>query len=172
MTTINFIALKHRGVLRFHYLISMTYVWICYNVRLRCCKSIMIRTTKSTIATGISERFKDKFKVTILAWLNQMKKFLTARQILLLEWVTTAYTYLETNVAQHWDILALELTSENKDPQLWDNFYDALLTAYGYVNQELVARNKLRTLRQKGYVEEYANEFQQLCSHITKSPLS
>ena len=66
----------------------------------------------------------------------------------------------------------MELESENKDPQLWDNFYDALLTAYGSVNQELVARNKLRTLRQKGSVEEYANEFQQLYSHITKSPIS
>ena len=75
-------------------------------------------------------------------------------------------------MAQHWDILALELESENKDPQLWDNFYDVILTAYGSINQELVARNKLRTLRHKGFVEEYANEFQQLCSHITKSPIS
>jgi hypothetical protein len=128
--------------------------------------------SKSTTAAGKLERFKDKSKVTILAWLNQMKKFLTARRIPALEWVTITSIYLETNVAQHWDILALELTSENKDPQLWDNFYDALLTAYGSVNQELVARNKLRTLRQKGFVEEYANEFQQLCSHITKSPIS
>jgi hypothetical protein len=128
--------------------------------------------SKSTTAAGKPERFKDKSKVTILAWLNQMKKFLTARQIPALEWVTIASTYLETNVAQHWDILALELESENKDPQLWDNFYYAILTAYGSVNQELVARNKLRTLRQKCSVKEYANEFQQLCSHITKSPIS
>ena len=68
--------------------------------------------------------------------------------------------------------LCPSVESENKDPQLWDNFYDALLTAYGSVNQELVARNKLRTLRHKGSVEEYANEFEQLCSHITKSPIS
>jgi hypothetical protein len=128
--------------------------------------------SKSTTAAGKPERFKDKSKVTILAWLNQMKKFLTARHIPALEWVTITSTYLETNVTQHWDILALELESENKDPQLWDNFYDVLLTAYGSVNQELVATNKLRTLRQKGYVEEYTNEFQQLCSHITKSPIS
>ena len=74
--------------------------------------------SKSTIAAGKSERFKDKSKVTILAWLNQMKKFLTARQIPALEWVTIASTYLETNVARHWDILTLELESENKDPQL------------------------------------------------------
>jgi hypothetical protein len=66
----------------------------------------------------------------------------------------------------------LEFESESKEPHLWDNFYDALLTAYGSVNQELVARNKLRTLRQKGSVEEYANKFEQLCSYITKSPIS
>ena len=71
-------------------------------------------------------------------------------------------------MVQYWNILALELTSENKDPQLWDNFYNVLHTAYGSTNQELVARNKLRTLRHKGSVEEYANEFQQLCFHITK----
>jgi hypothetical protein len=35
--------------------------------------------SKSTTAAGISERFKDKSKVTIMTWLNQMKKFLTAR---------------------------------------------------------------------------------------------
>ena len=75
-------------------------------------------------------------------------------------------------MVQYWNILALELTSENKDPQLWDNFYNVLHTAYGSTNQELVARNKLRTLRHKGSVEEYANEFQQLCFHITKSPVS
>jgi hypothetical protein len=71
---------------------------------------------KSTTAAGKPERFKDKSKVTILVWLNQMKKFLTTRQIPALEWVTIASTYLETNMAQHWDILALELESENKDP--------------------------------------------------------
>ena len=90
--------------------------------------------SKSTTTAGKPELFKDKSKVTILAWLNQMKKFLTARKILALEWVTIASTYLEPNVAQHWDILALELESENKDPQLWDNFYDALFTAYGSAN--------------------------------------
>ena len=36
----------------------------------------------------------------------------------------------------------------------------------------MVARNKLRTLKQKFYVDEYANEFQHLCSHITKSHVS
>jgi hypothetical protein len=104
--------------------------------------------SKSTTAARKLERFKDKSKVTILAWLNQMKKFLT-RLIPALKWVTIASTYLETNMAQHWDILALELESENKDPQLWDNFYDALLTAYGSVHEELVARNKLRTSKTK-----------------------
>jgi hypothetical protein len=101
-----------------------------------------------------------------------MKKFLVARQVAPEEWVTIASTYLETNVSQHWDMLALELAADKKDPQLWDNFYDTLLTAYGSVNQELVARNKLRVLKQKGSVEDYANEFQQLCSHITKHPVS
>ena len=115
--------------------------------------------SKSTTAPGKLERFKDKSKITILAWLNQMKKFLVARQIAPEEWVTIASTYLETNVSQHWDMLALELAADKKDPQLWDNFYDTLLTAYGSVNQELVARNKLRVLKQKGSVEDYANEF-------------
>ena len=105
--------------------------------------------SKSTTIAGKPKQLKDKSKVTILVWLNQMKKFLAARQILALEWVTIASTYLETNVAQQWDILALVLESENKDPQLWDNFYDAFLIAYGNINQELVAKNKLRTLRQK-----------------------
>ena len=105
--------------------------------------------SKSTTAAGKPERFKDKSKITILAWLNQMKKFLVARQIAPEEWVTIASTYLETNVSQHWDMLALELAADKKDPQLWDNFYDTLFTAYGSVNQELVARNKLRVLKQK-----------------------
>jgi hypothetical protein len=122
--------------------------------------------SKSITNVGKPERFKDKSKITILAWLNHMKKFLVARQIALEEWVTIASTYLETNVSQHWDMLALELTTDKKNLQLWDNFYDILLTAYGNVNQELVARNKLRVLKHKGYVEDYANEFQQLCSHI------
>jgi hypothetical protein len=69
--------------------------------------------SKSTTAAGKPERFKGKSKVIILAWLNQMKKFLIARHIPALEWVTIASTYLETNVAQHWDILALELESED-----------------------------------------------------------
>jgi len=128
--------------------------------------------SKSTTAVGKPERFKDKSKITIMAWLNQMKKFLVARQIAPEEWVTNASTYLETNVSQHWDMLALELAADKKDLQLWDNFYDTLLTAYGSVNQELVARNKLRVLKLKGSVEDYANEFQQLCSHITKHPVS
>ena len=127
--------------------------------------------SKSTTDVGKPERFKDKSKITIMAWLNQMKKFLVARQIAPEEWVTIASTYLETNVSQHWDMLALELAADKKDPQLWDNFYDTLLTAYGSVNQELVARNKLHVLRQKGFVEDYANEFQ-LCSHITKNHVS
>src|ERR1700737_1559570 len=88
-------------------------------------------------------------KLPFLAWLNQMKKFLVARQIALEKWVTIASTYLETNVSQHWDMLALELAADTKDPQLWNNFYDTFLTAYGSVNQELVARNKLRVLKQK-----------------------
>jgi hypothetical protein len=115
--------------------------------------------SKSTTTVGKPERFKDKSKITILAWLNQMKKLLVARQIAHEEWVTIASTYLETNVSQHWDMFALELAADKKDPQLWDNFYDTLLSAYGNVNQELVARNKLRVLKQKGYVEDYANEF-------------
>ena len=42
-----FQRIEAQGILRFHYLISMTVVWIRWNVRLRCCKSIMIRTVLS-----------------------------------------------------------------------------------------------------------------------------
>jgi hypothetical protein len=127
---------------------------------------------RSTTASAKPEKFKDKSKVTILAWLAQMHKYLTARQVPSAEWVVIASTYLETNVAQHWDVLAMELRTDKKDPLLWDNFQDALITAYGSVNQEMVARNKLRTLKQRGSVDEYANEFQHMCSQITKSPIS
>ena len=46
------------------------------------------------------------------------------------------------------------------------------ISAYESVNQEMVARNKLHSLKHKGYVEEFANDFQHLCSHIPKSPIS
>ena len=65
--------------------------------------------SNSSTAAGKPKRFKDKSKVTILAWLNQMKKFLTTPHIPALEWVTIAS--METNVAQHWDILAMKLES-------------------------------------------------------------
>ena len=127
---------------------------------------------KSTTTTGRPKGFKDKSNTTSLAWFNRMKKFLVARQIGPEEWVRIVSTYLETNVSQHWDMLALELAADKRNLQLWDNFYDTLLTAYGSVNQELVARNKLRVLKHKYYVEDYANELQQLCSHITKNHVS
>ena len=34
-----------------------------------------------------------------------------------------------------------------------------------------MARNKLHTLKQRGYVDEYTNEFQHMCSQITKLPI-
>ena len=57
-----------------------------------------------------------------MAWLAQMHKYLTSRQVSSVEWVVIASTYLETNVAQHWDVLAMELQTDKKDPLLWDNF--------------------------------------------------
>lgn len=51
-----------------------------------------------------------------------MHKYLTSRQVSSVEWVVIASTYLETNVAQHWDVLAMELQTDKKDPLLWDNF--------------------------------------------------
>ena len=90
---------------------------------------------RSTTASAKPEKFKDKSKVTILAWLAQMHKYLTTRQVPSVEWVVIASTYLETNVAQHWDVLAMELRTDKKDPLLWDNFQDALITAIGSVNQ-------------------------------------
>jgi hypothetical protein len=50
---------------------------------------------------------------------------------------------------------------------LQDNFHDTLIIAYGSVNQEMVAWNKLPTLKHEGFVDEYANDFQHLCSQIT-----
>ena len=89
-----------------------------------------------------------------------------------MEWMVIASTYLETNVAQHWDVLAMELCTDENNPLLWENFQEALISAYGSVNQEMVARNKLHILKKNGYVEEYANEFQNLSSQITKSLIS
>ena len=72
------------------------------------CKLIVLQAyhdtdkVQSTTTSADSEKFKDKSKVTILAWLAQMHKYLTARQVPNVEWVIIASTYLETNVAQHW----------------------------------------------------------------------
>jgi len=66
----------------------------------------------------------------------------------------------------------MKLWTDKKDPLLWDNFQNALITTYGSVNQEMVVRNKLRTLKRRGFVDEYGNEFQHLYSQITKSPIS
>ena len=76
-----------------------------------------------------------------------MQKYLTACQVPSVEWVVIASTYLETNIAQHWDVLAMELRTDKKDPLLWDNFQDAFISAYGSVNHEMVAWNKLRTMQ-------------------------
>ena len=40
------------------------------------------------------------------------------------------------------------------------------------VNLEMIARNKLCLPPCKGFVEEYANEFQQLCSCVIKFSIS
>lgn len=49
-----------------------------------------------------------------------MHKYLIARKVPKMEWVVIASTYLETNVAQHWDMLAIELRTDEKDPLLWE----------------------------------------------------
>jgi hypothetical protein len=58
------------------------------------------------------KKCKDKSKVTILAWLAQIHKYLTACQVPNVEWVVIASTYLKNNVAQHWDVLATELQTD------------------------------------------------------------
>lgn len=50
--------------------------------------------------------------------------------------------------------------------------HDVLISAYGSLNQEMVAHNKLCIPKYKGFVKEFANKFQHLCSRITKSPIS
>ena len=82
------------------------------------CKLIVLQAyqdtdmVRSTTVFAKPEKVKDKSKVTIMAWLAQMHKYLTTRQMNNVAWVVIASTYLETNVAQHWDVLALELRTD------------------------------------------------------------
>ena len=54
----------------------------------------------------------------------------------------------------------------------WGNFRNALVKAYGNVNPEKIARSKLRGLSQTGTIEDYANDFQNLCAQIVSMHVS
>jgi hypothetical protein len=77
-------------------------------------------------------------------------------------------------VEKHWDILAKELQYDRKDSLDWQHFNTKKLLSIFYVNVnlEMAARNKLCLPPCKGFVEEYAIEFHNLCSCITKFPIS
>ena len=110
--------------------------------------------------------------MTILAWVAHIQKFLIASHILRDNRVNTTSTYVVTNVAQYWDIMGEELQSSVYDPLDWQHFIKALIHSYGSVNLEMVAHCKLCLLSQKGSLEEYTTGFQDLCSNITKFPIS
>ena len=61
-------------------------------------------------------------KMTILAWVAHIQNFIIASRILQDNWVNTTSTYLVTNVAQHWDILAKKLQYGGNDPWDWQHF--------------------------------------------------
>ena len=82
----------------------------------------VVDKVRSTAASAKLEKFKDKSKITIFASIAQMHKYLIAHKAPKMEWMVIASTYLETNVAQHWDVLAMELHMGKKNVLLWENF--------------------------------------------------
>lgn len=49
-----------------------------------------------------------------------MHKHLPTLKVPKMEWLVIASTYLETNVTQRWDMLAMKLHMDKKDPSLWE----------------------------------------------------
>jgi hypothetical protein len=118
------------------------------------------------------EKFQEGGRVRINAWLDAMESYLQAGNTAPKLWVDLAKTYLETKVAQHWQIIAKNLQLEGKDAKDWVLFKEALIKAYGNVNPEQLARAKLAKLTQTSSVESYANKFQNLCAEIITLPMS
>lgn len=65
-------------------------------------------------------------------------------------WANATFTYLEINVAQHWDILAKDLQFDKIDQLDFKLFNGALNHYYRNVHLKMVARNKLRLFLIKG----------------------
>lgn len=65
-------------------------------------------------------------------------------------WANATFTYLEINVAQHWDTLAEDLQLDMKDPLDFQLFNGALNHSCRSVHPTKVARNKLRLFLIKG----------------------
>ena len=63
------------------------------------CKLIVLQAyqdtdkVRSTTISAKPEKFKEMSKLTILAWLAQTHKYLTARQVPSVEWVVIASTF-------------------------------------------------------------------------------
>ena len=79
-------------------------------------------------------------------------------------WVDIAQTYLEIVVAQNMLNSIKFLEKEEKYIEEWVHFKETLTKAYGNVNPKQVAHTKLSKLSQDSLVENYPNEFQNLCA--------
>lgn len=66
----------------------------------------------------------------MLAWVAHFQKFLIPSHILRNIWVNTNSIFLETIVAQHWDILAKKLPFDGNNPLDWQGFKEALIRSY------------------------------------------
>ena len=118
------------------------------------------------------DKFKEGGKTSIFDWLEAMEIYLQAGGANPQRRVEIAATYLEPKVLKQWLLAARGLEARGESVADWDKFRAAMIRAFGNVNLEQSARAKLRTLTQTGTVEEFANEFQNLCAQITEMPLS
>lgn len=50
-----------------------------------------------------------------------MHKYSIARKVPKMKWVVLLPLIWKPNVAQHWDMLAIKLRTDEKDPLLWEN---------------------------------------------------
>ena len=67
-----------------------------------------------------------------------MHKYLIARKVPKMEWVVIASTYLETNIAQHWDVLAMEFRTDEKI-----RYYGKIFRSHLSVLMEVLTRKWL-----------------------------